>query len=262
VPNLRTGGRAAGHSSTGLFRARSGTPAFPVGGPSAMTLQLQALFARAFASSSMLRRKMKNAGDVADFVDWQLDRFGTSHIYSRREDLWEGLMRRLDSSEPLTVLEFGVAWGYSTQWWLARLEDPNVVWHGFDRFTGLPRPWRGLRAGAFDAEGKPPEISDARLRWHVGDVEERLPELPTSDLERARRLVLFDLDIYEPTAVAWSYLAPWLRAGDLLYFDEAMDDDERKVLDELVLPTGAVEYIGATASALALVVTRPVPPLS
>ena len=260
--SLRTGGRATGRSSTALFKARSRTPAFPVGGPSAMTLQLQALFARAFASSSMLRRKMKNAGDVADFVDWQLDRFGNFHIYSRREDLWEGLMRRLDSSEPLTVLEFGVAWGYSTQWWLARLKDPTVVWHGFDRFTGLPRAWRGLQAGAFDAEGKPPPINDARLRWHVGEVEEKLLELPRNDLERARRLVIFDLDIFEPTAIAWSYLAPWLRAGDLLYFDEAMDEDERRVLDELVLPSGAVEYIGATASALALRVTRPVSPVS
>jgi hypothetical protein len=243
VPNLGTGDDTVRHFLARCFRAPSGPLVLPVGGPSAMTLRLQALFARAFASSSILRLKMKNAGDVADFVDWQLDRFGTSHIYSRREDLWEGLLRRLGSSEPLTVLEFGVAWGYSTQWWLARLEDPNVVWHGFDRFTGLPRPWRGLRAGAFDAAGKPPEISDDRLRWHIGDVEERLA-------------------VYEPTAVAWLYLAPWLRAGDLLYFDEAMDDDERKVLDELVLPTGAVEYIGATASALALVVTRPVRTLS
>lgn len=205
---------------------------------------------------------MKNAGDVADFVDWQLDRFGTSRIYSKRERLWEGLIRRLDSSEPLTVLEFGVAWGYSTQWWLERLEDPDLVWHGFDRFTGLPRAWRELTAGAFDAGGKPPQIRDSRLRWHVGDVEEKLHEIPTNDLERTRRLVLFDLDIYEPTAVAWAYIAPWLRAGDLLYFDEAMDKDERRVLDELVLPTGAVEYIGASATALALVVTRPVSPVS
>lgn len=168
---------------------------------------------------------MKNAGDAADFVDWQLDKFGTSHIHSSREDLWKALMRRLDPSEPLTVLEFGVAWGYSTQWWLAHLDDPDAV-------------------------------------WQVGDVEDTLAEIPPDDLERTRRLVLFDLDIYEPTVVAWNHVAPWLQAGDLLYFDEAMDDDERKVLDELVLPTGAVEYIGATASGLAPRVTRPVPPLS
>lgn len=262
MPHLRIGGRAAGRSSMGRYRGRSATPTLPVGGTSATTLRLQSLFARAFAWSSVLRRKMKNAGDVADFVDWQLDQFGTSHIHSSREDLWKALVRRLDPSEPLTVLEFGVAWGYSTQWWLAHLDDPDAVWHGFDRFTGLPRSWRGLRAGAFDADGKPPAIDDPRLVWHVGDVEDTLAEIPPDDLERTRRLVLFDLDIYEPTVVAWNHVAPWLQAGDLLYFDEAMDDDERKVLDELVLPTGAVEYIGATASGLALCVTRPVPPLS
>ena len=221
----RNDGRAAERSLTGGHRRRSTTPTLPVGGTSATTLRLQSLFARAFAWSSVLRRKMKNAGDVADFVDWQLDQFGTSHIHSSREDLWKALMRRLDPSEPLTVLEFGVAWGYSTQWWLAHLDDPDAV-------------------------------------WQVGDVEDTLAEIPPDDLERTRRLVLFDLDIYEPTVVAWNHVAPWLQAGDLLYFDEAMDDDERKVLDELVLPTGAVEYIGATASGLALVVTRPVPPLS
>lgn len=239
--------------------SRSRRGAFPAGAPPRITTLIQAVCARRFASSSVLRRKLKNAGDVADFVDWQIERFGSPHIYTRREDLWDTLVKRLQPSEQLTVLEFGVAWGYTTQWWLDRLMGPDVVWHGFDRFTGLPRAWRGLQAGAFDASGQPPTISDPRVRWHVGDVEQTLLHLSGNDLRGPRRLVLFDLDIYEPTLAAWSYVAPWLRPGDLLYFDEAMDDDERRVINELVLPSGAVAYVGATATALALVVTRRIP---
>lgn len=199
---------------------------------------------------------MKNAGDIADYVEWQVDRFGAARITAKREDLWDGLVGRLAPGEPVTVLEFGVAWGYTTTWWLDRVENPSLIWHGFDRFTGLPRPWRDLPEGAFDAAGQPPPISDARVRWHIGDVERTLMDLPHEDMTGPRRVVLFDLDIYEPTAAAWCHVVPWLRAGDLLYFDEAMDDDERRVLDELVLPTGAVDYLGATASALTLLVTR------
>ena len=236
--------------------------AVPEGAPSVVTARLQALCARLFASSSTIRRKMKNAGDVADFVDWQVQRFGSARIFAKREDLWESLLRRVEPTEAVTVLEFGVAWGYATHWWLERTGNPALIWHGFDRFTGLPRAWRGLPEGAFDADGQPPRISDERVRWHIGDVEKTLTELPDADLARSRRVVLFDLDIYEPTVAAWTHVAPWLRAGDLLYFDEAMDEDERRVLDELVLPTGAVQYLGATASALALLVTRPVGPLA
>lgn len=236
-------------------RSRSG-PAFVAAGPSSRLSAVQAACARLFAGSAVLRQKVKNAGDIADYVGWQLDRFGTTHTYTKREDLWADLVGRLDRSQPLTVLEFGVAWGYTTAWWLDRIDNPALIWHGFDRFTGLPRAWRGMPEGAFDAAGRPPQVSDERVHWHIGDVEQTLAELPEKDLTGPRRVVLFDLDIYEPTAAAWRHVAPWLRAGDLLYFDEAMDDDERRVLDELVLPTGAVEYLGATASALTLLVTR------
>ena len=80
-----------------------------------------------------------NAGQIADFVDWQQRVFGNqTTVFGRREKLWERLAQRLDPNRPLFVLEFGVAWGYSTNWWLCRLGGRDVVWHGFDRFTGLP----------------------------------------------------------------------------------------------------------------------------
>ena len=199
------------------------------------------------------------AGQTADFIDWQQRVFGhPPTIFERREGLWERLAHRLDPNRPLIVLEFGVAWGYATNWWLRRLSGRDVVWHGFDRFTGLPRPWYTYERGAFDAGGKPPAIDDKRVRWHVGDVQDTLPTVDLVAARDAQWLVLFDLDIYEPTAFAWEVICPHLRPGDVIYLDEAMDREERRVLDEMILPSIGCEPVGITARGLGLVVTRAV----
>lgn len=127
-----------------------------------------------------------------------------------------------------------------------------ISWAGFDRFTGLPRGWRNLPAGTFDANGAPPDIQDSRIQWFIGDVEETIKLL---NIERERAypaVVFFDLDIYEPSLVAWNYLKDHLKMGDLLYFDEAFDQDERKLLNEAILPSGAFEFIAASHLSLAL----------
>jgi hypothetical protein len=198
-----------------------------------------------------------NAGEIADFVDWQLRVFGYCPTFvGRREKLWERLAQRLDPNLPLIGLEFGVAHGYATNWWLSRLGGRDVVWHGFDRFTGLPRAWREHRQGAFDAGGKPPAIDDERVRWHVGDVEDTLAAVDLAAARDAQWLVLFDLDIYEPTAFAWEVISAHLRPGDVIYLDEAGVEDERRVLDEMILPSIGCEPVGATPLGLGLVVTR------
>jgi hypothetical protein len=233
--------------------------AFRDGAPSSATLAAQAIAARAFRASAMLRTKAVNAGQVADFVAWQEQVWGMQPpLFRRRERLWTELASRTDPSRPLLVLEFGVAWGYATDWWLRRLGGRDVTWHGFDRFTGLPRSWREHAAGAFDAGGTPPAIADPRVHWHVGDVQDTLPAADVSGRADHQRLILFDLDIYEPTAFAWDVLAPDLQPGDLMYFDAAMDADERRVLDEKVLPAISCAPVGSTSLALGLQVTAPV----
>ena len=231
--------------------------AFPDAAPSAVTLKLQAVAARLFRASSTLRVKAMNAGLIADFIDWQEREFGARPtVYNRREELWEQIANKLDPNRPVVALEFGVAWGYATDWWLRRLAGRDVTWHGFDRFTGLPRAWREHDKGAFDAGGKPPAITDPRVNWHVGDVENTLSEVDLAAARDAQWLILFDLDIYEPTAFAWEQLAPHLQPGDLMYLDEAMDHDERRVLNEMILPSVGVAPIGTTSLALGLAVTR------
>jgi hypothetical protein len=236
---------------------RSRRSAFPDAAPSAATLKMQAAAARLFQASATLRSKAINAGQIADYLDWQQPLWnGRPNILGRREELWELMAARLDPGRPLVALEFGVAWGYATDWWVRRLAGRALTWHGFDRFTGLPRSWREHDAGAFDAGGEPPAIDDARIVWHIGDVEDTIASVDLAAAREAQWLILFDLDIYEPTAVAWRALAPHLRAGDLLYLDEAMDSDERRVLDEMILPTIDCEPVGTTSLALGLDVTR------
>ena len=180
-------------------------------------------------------------------------------VFRRREELWERLAQRLDPDRPIVALEFGVAWGYATAWWLRRLRGRDVVWHGFDRFTGLPRAWREYAQGAFDAGGKPPPIDDERVRWHVGDVQDTLRAVDLAAARDAQWLILFDLDIYEPNAFAWEAISAHLRPGDLVYFDEAMDIDERRVLNEMIMPSIDCQPVGTTALGLGLTVTRPIP---
>jgi hypothetical protein len=230
-------------------------PSFrPAALPSAR-LAIQIAFARLFKASPLVRHRVKNAGEIADFIDWQLDRFGTVNIVFNRERLWAEMIKQMRSDTTWHVFEFGVAWGYATHWWLNRVPGhPLASWDGFDRFTGLPRAWRDLPAGAFAASGETPDINDARLQWHVGDVEATLPLIESERLSTGSRVLLFDLDIYEPTAFAWRLIEPHLRAGDLIYFDEAADRDERRVIEELVLPNRRLKYLGCCNLGLALAV--------
>lgn len=220
-----------------------------------MTVKLLAIAARLFRASATLRAKTIDAGQVADFVEWQRRVFGHQPIaFGRREELWERLAQKLDPDRPLVALEFGVAWGYATDWWLCRLGGRDIVWHGFDRFTGLPRPWRKHAQGAFDAGGKPPAIDDERVRWHLGDIQDTLAAVDLVAARDAQWLVLFDFDIYEPTAFAWEAIGAHLRPGDFIYLDEAFDRDERRVLDEMILPSIGCEPVGSTPIGLGLAV--------
>jgi hypothetical protein len=156
----------------------------------------------------------------------------------------------------VTVLEFGVAAGDATRTWLSLLPNPELSWHGFDTFTGLPTPWiRGdftvAEAGTFDAGGGPPSIDDPRITWHAGLVEDTLP---VARLDLGPPLfVLFDLDLYEPTAFALRWLAPHLKRGDLLYFDEAYDPwHERRLLDEFIDDGHQVRAVGSNSVGLML----------
>lgn len=204
----------------------------------------------------LLARVLEFSGNVASFAGWQAARGLDEGVrYRNREQLWRGASGRLHRGS-VTGLEFGVASGAATRWWLSMLQNSELHWHGFDTFTGLPEPW--IRAGVqfadtgeFDTGGVPPEICDSRLTWHAGRVEETLPSARIDF--SAALLVLFDLDLYEPSAFALERIAGHLKPGDLLYFDEAFDPwHERRLLDEFLDQGHRVRALGSTGIALML----------
>jgi hypothetical protein len=223
--------------------------------PPRFTIVTQHLATKVFALSGRLRRKVANIGEIADYIDWLRAQFGNVKPVAEREGVWEAMALRATGST-IRGMEFGVAWGYGTGWWLNRLPGKHLAWDGFDRFTGLPRSWRGLESGYFDAAGKPPAIDDDRVTWHVGDVEDHLVDLRLDRDATQQLIVLFDLDIFEPSLVAWQHILPSLRPGDLLYFDEAFDHDERRLLNDYVLPSGKFEFVAANPLTLALAVVE------
>ena len=223
------------------------------GGPSRFVTLTQHLAVAVFKRSARVSRKASNIGQIADYISWLKGTFPAVRHFATREELWSVMLIRA-SSEAIRGVEFGVAWGYGTNWWLTHLSDEHLRWDGFDRFTGLPREWRDMDEGSFNAGGRPPDISDGRVTWHVGDLEDHIDALLFDRTVDKQLLILFDLDIYEPSAVAWEHVKPFLRPGDLLYFDEAFDADERRLLRESVLPSGQFELVGATPMALALCV--------
>ncbi len=197
-------------------------------------------------------------GQSVEFAWWIQRYFGKSApFFPSRERLWQQILHELPANNELYGYEFGVAYGYLTNWWLNRC--PSIIkWFGFDTFTGLPEAWLHFDQGAFDAKGKPPEIDDQRISWIIGKVEETFTpetfsELAASCSDSGTRIFLFDMDLYQPTRQALDTILPRLKKGDILYFDEAGDLDERRaIMDVCDILRETTNLIGYTPMAMAL----------
>jgi hypothetical protein len=208
--------------------------------------------------SQFLGRSIELAGNVAGYAMWCKARGISAPRFLHRERLWtSAVFPRLDKQ--LTVFEFGVAAGHATRYWLEALPNPDLRWHGFDTFTGLPESWRrgGVEfsaQGRFDAQGSPPGVhGDPRVTWHVGLAEETLPKVEIPD--EGQLCLLLDLDLYAPTAFVLDHFAARLRPGDLLYFDEIYDPwHERRALDEYLDAGHRLTPIGSTGMSAAFAI--------
>ena len=55
---------------------------------------------------------------------------------------------------------------------------------------------------------------------------------------------------------AYSIIKPYLKAGDVLYFDEARDADERRLLQEYIMKDFTLVLISASYSNVAFSIVR------
>jgi hypothetical protein len=204
-------------------------------------------------SIPVLNSSLRKASDILSYLEWLEQNFGKVKIASSRESVWTSIYKQFQINQKVVGIELGVAHGYMTKFWLSNLDKNICEWHGFDSFEGLPKRWRQYEVGTFSNGGIPPKISDTRLVWHVGSVENTIPAF----LSIQRRLdctwlILFDLDLFEPTLDSWKHLEQHVMPGDYLYFDEAFDEGELKVIRELILPYFETSFVAASSGSLAI----------
>ena len=142
--------------------------------------------------------------------------------FRHRFDLYNYVLRDHVLEEiPVSLLEFGVFDGTSLAWWVQNATRPEWQFFGFDTFTGLPERWHVLApAGAYSTDGELPSIEDPRCHFKVGLFQDTLP-IFLKTLDRTRRLVVsMDADLYTSTSYTLSTLCPYLRSGDIIFFDD------------------------------------------
>lgn len=194
--------------------------------------------------SRRLARNLSLCGDVATYGYWLRESGLDVRLSIRREHLWNHILDKCQHG-PVYVLEYGVAWGYTTNYFLTQSNNPNLRWFGFDTFRGLPQDWmRGMITheprGAFDAGGLTPNLSDPRLTWVIGECVARTRDLLeldefTNGLRNSQIVLILDLDLFQPTSEILKMSDPYLKAGDLVLFDEAFDPyGERQLLINLL----------------------------
>jgi O-methyltransferase len=140
--------------------------------------------------------------------------------FANREELYDHVVRTAGLEEGIDYLEFGVWQGNVLRWWIDRNRDPSSIFTGFDSFEGLPEQWDGNPVGTFSTGGQLPELNDSRVRFVKGYFQETFHHwIKTQDFGR-RLVVHLDADLYSSTLLVLVPMLPWLKAGDVVMFDE------------------------------------------
>ncbi|MEM7041040.1 MAG: TylF/MycF/NovP-related O-methyltransferase, partial [Bacteroidota bacterium] len=140
--------------------------------------------------------------------------------YDKRYDLYAYILKAEQLTEPITYLEFGVAAGKSFKWWLAHSTHPDSRFYGFDTFTGLPEDWNELEAGSMSTDGAIPDVNDDRAEFLKGLFQDTLPDFIQRMPKDKRKVLMMDADLYTSTLYVLTSLAPYLKSGDVIFFDE------------------------------------------
>lgn len=206
-----------------------------------------------FIHIKVIVRILATLGSFFEFVYFVQKKFGEERlkVYSSREKLYFEMMQKVAKGD-VVCCEFGVAWGYTSAFWLMNVTNKDLRWIGFDRFEGLPRDWQGQSKGAFSTDSVTPKLEDFRVSWVKGDVEKTFTPSIIQDLEGFnQRIFFFDFDIFEPSMFVLEQIKPKLRKGDLLYFDEARMIDERFLINNFLFPNIRLNILGITVNAIA-----------
>lgn len=158
------------------------------------------------------------SADSADFVEGHLH---SALVFRTLIELWNYTISRIMEQGNIgLMMEFGVYNGTSINYFSRRL--PDLQFYGFDSFYGLKTDWSGHHAakGRFSLNGVLPQVEDNVLLvpgWFNETVPSFLGQ-KTDDI--CVRFAHIDGDTYEAATSALLPIAPRLRPGSLILFDE------------------------------------------
>jgi len=138
--------------------------------------------------------------------------------YNKRYGLYDYIFISKKLEQPISYLEFGVSGGHSFAWWVKANTHPASYFAGFDTFEGLPEDWGGFRQGAMSANI--PVMDDKRVAFYKGLFQETLPGFVKELDVNRRKVILMDADLFTSTLYVLTILAPYLKKGDIILFDQ------------------------------------------
>jgi O-methyltransferase len=140
--------------------------------------------------------------------------------YNKRYNLYEYLFNEKGLDGAITYLEFGVSGGHSFMWWVKHNLNPSSSFVGFDTFEGLPEDWGGFKKGAMSTNSSIPQLDDSRAVFVKGLFQETLPGFLQTLDKSSKKVVMMDADLYTSTLYTLTSLAPYLKKGDIVLFDQ------------------------------------------
>lgn len=151
-----------------------------------------------------------------------LNDFYTVHRSAdKREQLYQQVIDTQSiHGQPIDYFEFGVFGGKSFFWWMEHNQHNESSFHGFDTFEGLPENW-GLGFKKGDMATGVPILNDSRGKFYKGLFQETLPGLvKLFPVSSRKKIIHLDADLFSSTLFALTSMAPLLKPGDILLFDE------------------------------------------
>jgi O-methyltransferase len=178
----------------------------------------------------LLRHPLLTMSNILSLTKWVAnqdkknilnDFYSPRRDYSKRYQLYQNVIDKFSlKNEDIDYLEFGVCGANSFKWWLGNCINADSRFYGFDTFEGLPENWGTYNKG--DMAANIPNIDDSRVKFVKGLFQETVANfLSIHNLTNGKRKVIhLDADLFSSTLYVLTSLAPYLKKGDILLFDE------------------------------------------
>ncbi len=141
--------------------------------------------------------------------------------YNKRYAMYKWVIEKESlSADAINYLEFGVAEGHSFRWFVQQNNHAASRFYGFDTFTGLPEDFGIYKKGVFNTNNQVPQIADSRAKFYQGLFQQTVPGFMREWNNQGRNVVMMDADLYSATLYVLTSIAPFLKKGDLIFFDE------------------------------------------